>query len=162
MLFLFNLKILQKSWNFLTKCINIIPKDNNIWKCYCLCFQQPLYSVEEQIERREALHFIKFETKYIEDCLNFIQQNLLSSKCIKATGITNIAYSLLSLFLYAQCCALCKMRGHSFGPFNKQAALHDKVIFTSQFPLIIQRHPKECLFLFLFLVRLTTNFKCCP
>lgn len=47
---------------------------------------QPLYSVEEQIERREALHFIKFETKYIEDCLNFIQQNLLSSKCIKATG----------------------------------------------------------------------------
>jgi len=53
---------------------------------------QPLYRVEEQVENTERLHFIKFETKYIEDSLDFIQKNLLSSgnnlstKVIKATG----------------------------------------------------------------------------
>lgn len=40
----------------------------------------------------ERLHFVKFETKYIEQCLNFIRDHLVNSKesmagkSIKATG----------------------------------------------------------------------------
>ena len=51
-----------------------------------------LYTVEEEFDHRARLHFIKFETKYIEDCLDFIQQNLLESgsgladKVIRVTG----------------------------------------------------------------------------
>ncbi|XP_047130488.1 4'-phosphopantetheine phosphatase isoform X1 [Hydra vulgaris] len=50
----------------------------------------PLYTVEEQVERRDRIHFVKFETKYIEDSLDFIQKNLMRSGnrniSIKATG----------------------------------------------------------------------------
>lgn len=52
----------------------------------------PLYEVTEEDETRERLHFVKFETQYIEQCLDFVQQNLLegqeqtSGKVIKATG----------------------------------------------------------------------------
>jgi len=41
---------------------------------------------------RDRLHFIKFETKYIETCVDFIQQNIVGSlefsrdKFIKVTG----------------------------------------------------------------------------
>ena len=51
-----------------------------------------IYHVTEEEELCEQLHFIKFETKYIEMCLDFIQENLIGSKeliqnkCIKVTG----------------------------------------------------------------------------
>eukprot|EP00112_Aurelia_sp_Birch-Aquarium-sp1_P015547 Seg3456.1 transcript_id=Seg3456.1/GoldUCD/mRNA.D3Y31 product="Pantothenate kinase 4" protein_id=Seg3456.1/GoldUCD/D3Y31 len=53
---------------------------------------EPIYTVEEEQERGSRLHFIKFETKYIESCIDFIQKNLLQhgseieDKTIKATG----------------------------------------------------------------------------
>lgn len=55
-------------------------------------FQQSLYTVEENRCREERLYFVKFETKYIEDGLNFIKENLLSygsgksNKELHATG----------------------------------------------------------------------------
>lgn len=48
--------------------------------------------MSEEDELRDQLHFIKFETKYIETCVDFIQQNLVESpelmkdKIIKVTG----------------------------------------------------------------------------
>lgn len=45
-----------------------------------------------EVSKNARLHFIKFETKYIESCLNFVQANLVNSKenmigkSIKATG----------------------------------------------------------------------------
>ncbi|XP_077987718.1 4'-phosphopantetheine phosphatase-like [Glandiceps talaboti] len=52
----------------------------------------PLYEVTEEEETRERLQFVKFETVYIEQCLDFVKQNLIESKdqisgkVIKATG----------------------------------------------------------------------------
>ena len=52
----------------------------------------PLYEIREQPEPRMRLHFIKFETKYIESCVEFIREHLLLSKdepqnkVLKATG----------------------------------------------------------------------------
>ncbi|XP_065055956.1 4'-phosphopantetheine phosphatase-like [Rhopilema esculentum] len=54
--------------------------------------KQPIYTVEEEQERGAKLHFIKFETKLIESCLDFIQKNILEhgseieDKSMKATG----------------------------------------------------------------------------
>lgn len=51
-----------------------------------------MYSIGEAVEMRDQLHFVKFETKYIEMCLDFIQCNLMGSresmigKIIKVTG----------------------------------------------------------------------------
>jgi len=51
-----------------------------------------IYYVSEEEELRDRLHFIKFETKYIETCVDFIQQNIVGStemsrdKFIKVTG----------------------------------------------------------------------------
>ena len=51
-----------------------------------------MYKVLEENEIGERMHFVKFETKYIESCLDFIQKNLIGSeglyrgKSIKATG----------------------------------------------------------------------------
>lgn len=51
-----------------------------------------MYSIGEAVEMRDQLHFVKFETKYIEMCLDFIQRNLMGSresmigKIIKVTG----------------------------------------------------------------------------
>lgn len=51
-----------------------------------------LYALQEEDELRDQLHFIKFETKYIETCLDFIQQHLVNihqsmhPKVIKVTG----------------------------------------------------------------------------
>ena len=48
--------------------------------------------MSEEDEVREQLHFMKFETKYMETCVDFIQQNLVGSKefmkdkIIKVTG----------------------------------------------------------------------------
>jgi len=51
-----------------------------------------IYYISEEEELRDRLHFIKFETKYIETCVDFIQQNIVGSaeisrdKFIKVTG----------------------------------------------------------------------------
>lgn len=45
-----------------------------------------------EVSQGDRLHFVKFETKYIETCLDFLQQNLVASadvmkeKKIKVTG----------------------------------------------------------------------------
>jgi len=58
--------------------------------------KQPIYKVEEEQERGTRLHFIKFETKYIESCLDFIQKNILEhgseieNKVIKATELISL------------------------------------------------------------------------
>ena len=61
--------------------------------------------MEEEQERGAKLHFIKFETKLIESCLDFIQKNILEhgseieDKSMKATGkmmiMRKIFYSML-------------------------------------------------------------------
>lgn len=55
-----------------------------------------VYTYSEQAR----LHFVKFETKYIENCLDFIGENLVNSderkgKSIKATGGGAYKYSKL-------------------------------------------------------------------
>lgn len=49
-----------------------------------------IYEIKEDQEPSIRLHFIKFETKYIEMCVNFIQENILSAtykdRALKATG----------------------------------------------------------------------------
>jgi len=51
-----------------------------------------IYHITEEDELRDQLHFIKFESKYIETCLTFIQRHLVGSpeymkdKIIKVTG----------------------------------------------------------------------------
>jgi type II pantothenate kinase len=57
------------------------------------CLQEgPIYNVKESEETTTRLHFVKFETKYIESCLDFILANLIDSKefmrdkIIKVTG----------------------------------------------------------------------------
>ncbi|XP_076453588.1 4'-phosphopantetheine phosphatase-like [Babylonia areolata] len=51
-----------------------------------------IYSISEKEETLVRLHFVKFETKYIESCLDFILANLIDSKefmrdkIIKVTG----------------------------------------------------------------------------
>ena len=44
-----------------------------------------------EVSQGDRLHFVKFETKYIEACLDFLQKNLVASadmkdKKIKVTG----------------------------------------------------------------------------
>ncbi|KAK3737322.1 hypothetical protein RRG08_067387 [Elysia crispata] len=52
----------------------------------------PIYNVSEMDQEAVRLHFVKFETKYIESCLDFIKANLIKSKefvhdkVIKVTG----------------------------------------------------------------------------
>ncbi|XP_068686158.1 4'-phosphopantetheine phosphatase-like isoform X1 [Montipora capricornis] len=49
-----------------------------------------IYEIKEDQESSLRLHFIKFETKYIEMCIDFIQENILSEaykdRALKATG----------------------------------------------------------------------------
>uniref|UniRef100_T1INC0 4'-phosphopantetheine phosphatase n=1 Tax=Strigamia maritima TaxID=126957 RepID=T1INC0_STRMM len=53
----------------------------------------------DEVSERARLHFIKFETKYIENCLTFIEKNLIGSKefmrgkSIKATGGGSYRYT---------------------------------------------------------------------
>lgn len=68
-----------------------------------------IYQFQEEDEFRDQLHFIKFETKYIETCLDFIQQHLVDSnesmqdKVIKVTGGGGLKYrELLSSKLGVQ------------------------------------------------------------
>jgi type II pantothenate kinase len=54
--------------------------------------EQHVYAVDASMSRVPTLNFIKFETKYIEAALDYMERNLTSSKefnqgkCIKATG----------------------------------------------------------------------------
>ncbi|KAK3512631.1 hypothetical protein QTP70_018762 [Hemibagrus guttatus] len=49
---------------------------------------EPLYEISVQEEITARLHFIKFENRYIETCLDFIKDHLVNTetKVIKATG----------------------------------------------------------------------------
>ena len=54
-------------------------------------YGSPIYNVSEMDQEVVRLHFVKFETKYIESCLDFIKANLIKSKefddkVIKVTG----------------------------------------------------------------------------
>ena len=61
---------------------------------HLLCCHQEgsIYNISEKEETMVRLHFVKFETKYIESCLDFILANLMDSsefmrdKIIKVTG----------------------------------------------------------------------------
>lgn len=46
----------------------------------------PLYEVREEEESGERLHFVKFETKFLEKCLDFIQENLYAPTEQDSTG----------------------------------------------------------------------------
>ncbi|XP_070538159.1 4'-phosphopantetheine phosphatase-like [Ptychodera flava] len=85
----------------------------------------PLYEVTEQEETRERLHFVKFETKYIEQCLDFVKQNLIESKdqiegkVIKATGggaykYKDIITSKLGLEVEKEDEMTCLIKGSNF------------------------------------------------
>uniref|UniRef100_A0A0B6ZFC8 Pantothenate kinase 4 n=1 Tax=Arion vulgaris TaxID=1028688 RepID=A0A0B6ZFC8_9EUPU len=56
------------------------------------CNKGSIYNVSETDQEIVRLHFVKFETKYIETCLDFIQANLIQAqefvtdKVIKVTG----------------------------------------------------------------------------
>lgn len=53
---------------------------------------EEIYQIIESDENQDQLHFIKFETKYIETMLDFVQKNLISrkefmqDKHVKVTG----------------------------------------------------------------------------
>ena len=63
---------------------------------YCIpvtiFFQGQEDNPKYEVSQGDRLHFVKFETKYIEACLDFLQQNLVASadvmkeKKIKVTG----------------------------------------------------------------------------
>lgn len=51
----------------------------------------PIYKVSDADETIVRLHFVKFETKFIETCLDFIQDQAkdtrpVPERCIKVTG----------------------------------------------------------------------------
>ncbi|GAB6026236.1 Pantothenate kinase 4 [Chamberlinius hualienensis] len=78
-----------------------------------------------EVSLKERLHFIRFETKYIESCLNFIQMHLVSSsetdhvKTINATGggaykYTELISSTLGLKVNKQDELQCLIKGCNF------------------------------------------------
>ena len=64
-------------------------KEPDCIKVLWFCFQD---NIVYEVSEGARLHFIKFETKYIESCLDFVQVNLINTrdkmlgKVIKATG----------------------------------------------------------------------------
>lgn len=64
------------------------------YECKTSLFKEDetIYEVDEKLSRVPTLNFIKFETKYIEAALDYMEKNLTASKefnqgkCIKATG----------------------------------------------------------------------------
>jgi len=82
-----------------------------------------IYEIKEDQESSLRLHFIKFETKYIEMCVNFIQENILSAaykdRALKATG--GGAYKYIDLLTSKLGCRVdkedemeCLIRGCNF------------------------------------------------
>jgi type II pantothenate kinase len=57
-----------------------------------------VYRLAETSQAGDTLHFVKFEAKYMESCLDFILKNLIESpdaiegKVIKATGSGTVKY----------------------------------------------------------------------
>jgi len=49
--------------------------------------QDNIYKVAEEDEIQDQLHFIKFETRYIETCLTFIQSYLKETEYVKGQVI---------------------------------------------------------------------------
>jgi len=64
------------------------------WVRVFICLQEEgsIYHVSDQNETIVRMHFVKFETKFIETCLDFIQDHMRDSnhklieKSIKVTG----------------------------------------------------------------------------
>ncbi|CAH3158647.1 unnamed protein product [Porites lobata] len=82
-----------------------------------------IYEIKEDQESSIRLHFIKFETKYIEMCVNFIKDNILTAankdKALKATG--GGAYKYIDLLTSKLGCRVdkedemeCLIRGCNF------------------------------------------------
>lgn len=82
-----------------------------------------IYEIKEDQESSLRLHFIKFETKYIEMCVNFLQENILSEaykdRALKATG--GGAYKYIDLLTSKLGCRVdkedemeCLIRGCNF------------------------------------------------
>lgn len=67
---------------------------SNLFFCWLFLFffQGQEVNPKYEVSQGDRLHFVKFETKYIEACLDFLQQNLVASadvmkeKKIKVTG----------------------------------------------------------------------------
>ena len=73
--------------------------------------KESIYDVSETDQECLRLHFVKFETKYIETCLDFIKANLIQSeepnKSIKVTGGGAYKYKdLITSKLGVQVCFL--------------------------------------------------------
>ena len=67
-----------------------------------LCCHQEgsIYNISEKEETMVRLHFVKFETKYIESCLDFILANLMDSSEFmrdKIIKVTAVSYTHLTL-----------------------------------------------------------------
>ena len=77
-------------------CLETRPQEFYLYPYIYLWFAQSedsaIYRVTEEDAVQEQLHFIKFETRYIETCVDFIRSNLiekedsLQDKVIKVTG----------------------------------------------------------------------------
>ncbi len=67
-------------------------KHNHLKPSSCFGLQGQEINPKYEVSQGDRLHFVKFETKYIETCLDFLQQNLVASadvmkeKKIKVTG----------------------------------------------------------------------------
>lgn len=74
-----------------TKCFYTDPTGLiSVWSTL-FCFQDDgIYQVSDADETVVRLRFVKFETKFIETCLDFIQHQVSGAsnreKCIKVTG----------------------------------------------------------------------------
>ncbi len=71
-------------------------------------------SPKYEVSQGDRLHFVKFETKYIEACLGFLQENLVASadvmkeKKIKVTGGGAYKYAdLIQEKLGLMCVTVC-------------------------------------------------------
>ncbi|KAK3733934.1 hypothetical protein QZH41_009580 [Actinostola sp. cb2023] len=57
----------------------------------CIATGSPIYEITDEQVSGRRLHFIKFETKYVETCVDFIRENILEQpddlvRILKATG----------------------------------------------------------------------------
>ena len=105
-----------------------------------LCSYQPdrgssghIYEIKEDQESSIRLHFIKFETKYIEMCVNFIKDNILTAankdKALKATGNQKRNGQFVKKFHEKEAltrnekCPNASNRQHTYSPHDKHPCL---------------------------------------
>ncbi|XP_076238438.1 4'-phosphopantetheine phosphatase [Calliopsis andreniformis] len=77
-----------------------------------------------KVHEGNRLHFVKFETRYIEDCLDFVKENLVNverfhGKSIKVTGAgshkyTNLLQEKLGLLVDKEDEIMCMIKGCNF------------------------------------------------